>query len=431
MAVIRPFRGLRYSLAKVGDLSAVTAPPYDVISAEEEEALRAKHPNNIIRLILGAPREGSPRPEAAYAEAADCLKAWTETGVLMRDEEPSLYVCDQEFTSSGVRKVRRGLIARVLIEDLDKGSIYAHEHTIPGPKADRLKLTRACRANLSQVFGLYPTGKDDVAPILDEATRRGPDGEAVDRDGTNSRFWRIASPAVIERLASAMAAKPLFIADGHHRYETALRYRDTDGGGPHGGKAATDYVLMCCVAMDDPGIVIWPTHRLLKGMEIGEADLLAGLAENFDVQPHPGSMADLVREMASLSDRHATGLLLKGGRRYRLALKSEAMLDRAMPGRSREWRRLDVSILHSLVLDRLLGLDLDRVVKHENVGYVKSVEEAEAKVEAGEYQFAFLLNPTRVEQVRTIAGHREKMPPKSTYFFPKLLSGLVINPLSD
>jgi len=431
LATIRPFRGLRYSQEMVGDLSAVTAPPYDVISPAEAEALMERHPNNVIRLILGESSDEHPRTDADYAQAARRLEDWTRSGVLRREDTSSLYVCDQEFEAGGQRRVRRGLMARVLIEDLDKGQVYGHEETIPGPKADRLKLMRVCRANLSPIFALYPGGKDDVVPLLEQAAHGAPEGEATDRNGTINRLWRVSDLDLIERLAAAMSGKPLFIADGHHRYETAVVYRDQVAGGAQGGNAASDYVLMHIVAMDDPGLVIWASHRLIRGIEAPALDaVMDKLGENFEVQEHDGSVEELLAAAEGAADRHGMGLIAGGRRRYVLTLRSEDVLAKAMPGKSADLQRLDTAILQSLILDRVLGIACESEAK-KHVAYTKSAAEAEQAVQSGGFQLAFLLTATRVEQVRAIAAGREKMPPKSTYFYPKLLSGLVISTFDD
>ena len=426
MAVVSPLRGLRYNEEKVGPLSHVVAPPYDVIGHEDAERLRARHPNNVIRLILGECPEGACRPDAEYRQAADALTQWTDDGILRRDEEPSVYVCEQEFSVRGTTYTRRGFVARVLLEDLARGSIYPHEETTPGPKADRLQLMRACRANLSHIFALYPGGRDDVAPLLDGMACGAPDAQASDEEGVVSRMWRTSDAGLIDRLSKAMADKPLFIADGHHRYETALAYRDQVA-----GAAGADHVLMTCVAMDDPGLVILPAHRLVRHSPSAGGDLTEALSAEFDVTPHDGDLTRLMEKLAVLTPRQAFGMIRRGDGPCVVALRSEAVLDEAMPDRSPAWRRLDVSVLQSRILEGLLGLDLARVKEEGVVAYVKSEAEAERRVASGEYEVAFLMNATRIEQVQEIAAAREKMPPKSTYFYPKLLSGLVINPLAD
>ncbi len=416
MPEVRPLRALHYNLGAVGSLEAVIAPPYDVIDAEMRRELLARSPFNVVEIDLPeAPGGGDP-----YEHAAETLEAWTLEGILTADREPAIWALTQEYTASdGAIRTRNGLLARVRITEYGPGLIRPHERTQPGPKEDRLRLTEATRHNLSPIFSLYPGDAwQHVAPALDAD----PWGEATDADGTN-RVWRIPDPAVHERVASALANAELLIADGHHRYETARAYADAIGGeGPH------RYVLMCLVSLEDPGLTVFPTHRVLTGLDSSQREpLRAGLEDLFETE-------EVSRERIDPAGADGLGVFgyLDAEREagVRLRLRDREPLDRALADRSDSYRELDVVILETLVLRGILGMSEEDIAAKRGIGYERSVDAVRAAIESNQADCAFLLRPTPIEQVLTVAAAGETMPPKSTYFFPKVPTGIVFNPLS-
>jgi uncharacterized protein (DUF1015 family) len=412
MTEVKPLPALHYNLAAVSSLGDVTAPPYDVIDAEQRAALLARSPFNVVEIDLPeAPGGGDP-----YEHAAETLEAWTLDGVLAADREPAMWALTQEYsTPDGGRLTRRGFLARVRVTDYGPGLVRPHERTQPGPKEDRLRLTRATRHNLSPIFALHPgTVWRDIAPHLTGA----PWGEVTDADETTHRVWRIADPAVHDAVAAGLAEAELLIADGHHRYETARIYADEIGGdGPH------CYTLMCLVSLEDPGLTIFGTHRLLAGFD---PELLErGVRQHFEVEEVPDGDVD----PAGIEGDGVFGLI-DAERRLRLRLRDAGALDAALAGRSDAYRRLDAVVLEELILKGALGISDQDIAAKRGLGYAKSVDEARGLVGDGSYDAAILLRPTPVDQVREVAGAGETMPPKSTFFFPKLLTGIVFNPLS-
>jgi uncharacterized protein (DUF1015 family) len=419
VADVQPFNALHYDLERAGSLQVVAAPPYDVIDAQQRVELVGRSPYNVVEIDL--PESGAEGDR--YRHAADTLEQWKREGVLVADAEPTLWAMTQDYTApDGRSATRHAILARVRVEDYGPGRVRPHERTQPGPKQDRLDLTRATQHNLSPIFSL--TTKD-AWPHVEPSTKSDPWGEVTDEDGTVHRVWPIVDPAVHEAVAAELAEAELLIADGHHRYETARAYRDEIGGeGPH------DYTLMALTALDDPGLTVFPTHRMLKGLagELERQEHLAnGLRELFEVS----EVAD-----GELDPSGEDGLGVFGyidshfQRPFRLRLKDTQELDRILEGRPESYRRLDVAILESLVLTGILGLSEDDIAAKRGIGYAKSISDVEAGLDSGGYDAAFVLRPTPVEQVREVAATGETMPPKSTYFFPKILSGIAFNPLS-
>jgi uncharacterized protein (DUF1015 family) len=418
MAEIRPLRALHYDLAAAGPLDRLTAPPYDVIDAEQRRALVAKSPHNVVEIDL---------PEGAdpYGRAAELLDEWRLQGIVTQDSESVLWALTQDFTGpDGSRRTRHGFFAKVRIEDYGPGRIRPHERTHPAAKEDRLRLTQATRANLSPIFSLYPDPDGRAWSALEPATAQAPWGEVTDEEGTTHRLWRVTDSAAIERVQEALAQAELLIADGHHRYETARVYAEEVGGeGEH------RYVLMCLVSMSDPGLAVFPTHRLVGGLDAARKARLEELLEReFQLTEVPPEQ--LLPEGRN-GDLPSFGYLEgASGRSLRLELASPEIADRALAGHSESYRRLDTAVLEKLVLEDALGFTEDDISHQRGLGYARDLVQARTLLETGEYDLAFLLRPTPVEQVQAVAAAGETMPPKSTYFYPKLLSGLLFNPLS-
>jgi uncharacterized protein (DUF1015 family) len=418
MAEIQPLRALHYDLAKAGSLADVTAPPYDVIDADQRAALLARSPYNVVAIDL--PEDGDDR----YAGAAALLESWQLEGVLVRDRTPAIWAHTQEYIGpDGSRLTRHGFFCRVRIEEYGPGRIRPHERTHPGPKEDRLRLTRATRTNISPIFSLYSDPTQVAWSALEPATKRSPWGEVTDSDGTVHRVWRVQDPQVIAAVQEATADAELLIADGHHRYETMQTYADELGGeGEH------RYILMCLVALEDPGLTVFPTHRVLSGLNDGRRDALAlALQRDFEISEVP---------IEQIAPPPGPGPLRLGYidardlRPSRLTLKDQAIADAALPGRSPAYRQLDTGVLEAVLLKGALGLSDEDISHFNGLFYARDVAEALAMVRSHEYDAALLVRPTPVAQVRDIAAAGENMPPKSTYFYPKLLTGLLFNPLS-
>jgi uncharacterized protein (DUF1015 family) len=417
VAEVKPFAALHYNLSAVPSLTDVTGPPYDVIDAEQRAALLARSPFNVVELDLPE----APPGRDPYEHAAETLEEWTLQGILAADREPAIWALTQDYMGpDGNAYTRRGFLARVRVTDYGPGLIRPHERTQPGPKEDRLRLTRATRHNLSPIFALHP---GTVWDQLEPGIAAHPWGEVTDGDGTVHRVWRIADPAVHEAVGAALADAELLIADGHHRYETARIYAGEIGGdGPH------RYTLICLVSLEDPGLTVFATHRLLRDLD-GEAQerLANGIRESFDVEEASEDRLD----PAGAEGPGVFGYIDAHFRRpFRLRLKDAAAIDRALANRSEAYRRLDAAILEELILKRTLGMSDDDIAAKRGLGYATGTAEALRQLDAGNYQVAFLLRPTPVQQVREVAAAGETMPPKSTYFFPKLLTGIAFNPLS-
>lgn len=417
MAEVRPLHALHYNLAAVPSLSAVTAPPYDVIDAAGRRGLLARSPLNVVEIDLPeAPQGGDP-----YAHAAETLEAWTLEGVLVADREPAIWALEQDYVGpDGSRRTRRGLLARIRVTEYGAGLIRPHERTQPGPKEDRLRLTEATRCNLSPIFALHA---GDAWRHLEPALSPEPWGEARDDDGTTHRAWRVTDAAVHEAIAAELAGAELLIADGHHRYETARTYADDIG-----GEGAHRYTLACLVSLDNPGLTVFATHRLLHDLDARRREAIRDalletfeLAEVEETEIVPGEDAGEVA-FGYIDAHHRQA--------YRLALTDPGALDRALEGHAEPYRRLDAAALEALILRGALGMSTDEIAARRGLSYCSDTGEAVRRVTAGEADAAFLLRPTPVDQVRAVAEAGETMPPKSTYFFPKLPTGIVLNPLS-
>jgi uncharacterized protein (DUF1015 family) len=418
MAEVRPLRALRYDLAAVSSLGDVVSPPYDVIDAGLRRELLERSPFNVVEVDLPEAPDG----EDPYEHAAEVLEEWTLGGVLTSDRDEAVWPMTQEYTApDGSRRTRHGILVRVRVTEYGPGKVRPHERTQPGPKEDRLRLTRATRHNLSPIFSLY--AGDAWSPVADAVSEEAPWGEVTDDDGTMHRVWRVADPEVLEAVTAALADSELLIADGHHRYETARTYADEVGGeGPH------RYTLMCLVSLDDPGLTVFPTHRLLTGLDPSQYEPLGqGLKELFEIDEVPLDSLDPTGEEGTGVFGYADSHFKRG---FRLRLPDTAKLDELLAGRPEAYRRLDAVILETLVLKGILGMSEEDIAAKRGIAYSKGTADAIAQVESESADCAFLLRPAPVEQVREVAAAEETMPPKSTYFFPKVLTGLGFNPLS-
>jgi uncharacterized protein (DUF1015 family) len=420
MADVQPLRTLRYDPDAVGSLERVIAPPYDVIDEELRARLVAQSPHNVVQIDLPRADRGDP-----YLHAAQTMAGWRDEGILVREAEPAVWVLRQDYSApDGAALARTGFLARVRVGEYGRGRIRPHERTHPAAKEDRLRLTRATRANLSPIFSLFPDPAGAADEALGRAVATEPFATAADHEGTLNTLWRVADPDLVAALQGALAGAELLIADGHHRYETARAYADEVGG--EGGHR---YALMLLCSLSDPGLTVFPTHRLLIGLkdDRGKQESLRDtLMRDFHMERvERGELAPPVDP-----ERVAFGYMDSfHGTPYRLTLKDQAIADRALGGMPDAYRRLDTAVLEALILRGALGMSEDDISHLRGLAYSKSLDHAVEAVESGRADAGFFMRPTPVEQVREVAEAGRAMPPKSTYFYPKVPTGLVFNPL--
>jgi uncharacterized protein (DUF1015 family) len=423
MAEIKAFKGLRYT-EKAGEIKNLCCPPYDIISNEEREEFLAVNPNNIIRLEL--PQALTDNPDLdAYAVAGDVLRDWLDGGILQNDADDSIYVYSMEFEALGERKSVTGFVCLVKLEEFSRGIILPHEETLSKAKTDRFNLMKATNCNFSQIYSLFNDECGGISALLSKAQEGAPISSFTDRDGVAHKLWNVTDIGFIQKISALMADKKVYIADGHHRYETALNYRNYLAE----EKGTSNYVPMTLVNMENPGLVVFPTHRIVRDLEIYEQNEIINKCEHYF-----GITQNLTREQSEQALRAAyesgekAFVLYSGAGNYNcLKLKNPAIMQDFMPDASEALRGLDVSVLHTLILERIFGIDKENMANQINLTYTKKADEAIAAVDGGSANCCFLLNPTRVEEISGVAAAGEKMPQKSTYFYPKLTTGLVMN----
>ncbi len=436
MSTIIPFHGTRYDAKVVGDVKQVVAPPYDIIDAAGQKALHDRHPQNIIRLELGLDQPGDSPAHNRYTRAASTLRDWLKSGALKRDEKPTLYYHTIEYTppyapAGSPTKILKGFLATVKLEALDSGHIYPHENTRSAAKTDRLNLLEACKTNFSPIWSLYSDPQGTVLGLLEAAVKGKPAPiDFRDDVGFRQQLWGVTDPSVLTHAVEALRSKPLFIADGHHRYETALNYqklRRQQAGTPT-GLHSYDSVLMLLTALEDPGLTVLPTHRVTTTVLPAYDRVQSLLGTTFDLQEFPFTAATQAATRAKFIETMRTtgrtvpvfGLALKGDSRYvTLGLKPA----HRPPAQASPRAKLDVSLLQQLVVTTLCPTQEEQ----EAILYTKDDHEALDWVAKGSGTGALLLNATKVSEVQAVATAGERMPHKSTYFFPKPLTGLVIN----
>ncbi len=425
MPEIIPFRGFRYNQTKV-DLHDVVAPPYDVISPAFQAKLYDRNPYNVVRLILG-------RESDRYASSASTLGRWIEESILVRDQEPSLYVLHQEFEGGERPVVRKGFIALCRLEEFDKKVVLPHEKTLSKPREDRLKLFKATNSNFSQIFSFYSDPEKSVDQILNGISKTKPQID-VGFDNIQNRLWTVTDNSIIRDIQRTLSDKQVLIADGHHRYETALAYRDwmRSRTGRSDEKALYNYVMMFLTNVDDEALVIYPTHRLIHSLPaFDRAAFLESVSKSFIIREYKDEEA--VSIALASNSVPSFGVLMAGDPTvYLLSLKptspaSEIVRD-SLPA---EVKELDVTILHSVILKDILGISVEAQEQKTNLEYVRDSQEAYQSVQTGRAQLAFIMNATKIQQVRSVAKAGHTMPQKSTYFYPKLVSGLVLNVMDE
>lgn len=438
MAVVAPFRALRYDTEKVGDMTKVVSPPYDVINPDEQENYYQAEPHNIIRLELNKTRPTDDRQENRYTRAAAHLENWIEQGALAADPQPAFYISQTSYVDAkGQPRVRSGFFTLLKVEDFSKGVILPHEKTFTGHKEDRLQLTKATQANVSPIFALYPDEDNLVQAALSGAKQVQPVEDFVDPMGLPQKLFKVEDPEAVKRVQELMADKRIFIADGHHRYETAINYRNymREQNPQAGPDAPFNFVLAYLCSMSDPGLTIFPCHRVLPVMGgFAARDFLLQAGRYFDYQELPLNQdleADRDRITSQLAQAQENGNSLglisaESDSAYILTLKKDALNGFDWADQAGLLQTLDVVVLTKLVLEHVLGFDENFRDQVHTIEYVSDMVDVMSRVRSGQARAAFLLNPTRVEQVEGVAKAGLIMPRKATYFYPKVLTGLVL-----
>ena len=426
MAEIKPFGALRFT-EKAGGIADLCCPPYDIISEQQRLGYLAKNEHNIIRLEL--PREG----ENPYACAADVLKKWESDGIVACDEQPGVYIYEEKFSVEGVDYAVKGIICRVKIEEFSKGVVLPHEETLSKAKQDRFNLFSATMCNFSQIYSLYKDERGETSKLINKLSACAAAQSFTDGDGVTHSLWPVYDADAIAALTVQFAPRKLYIADGHHRYETSLNFRNhlRESGAAKIGDDC-DYVMMMLVDLDNDGLVVFPTHRIVRDIDGFDADaVIDGCREYFDVEMLPNTAAVKPALDAKYADGKKSVVLYAPDRIAMLTLKTMQPLDELFPNASEALRGLDVTVLHSLILERILGIDKENMANQINLTYTRAQSEAIDAVNGGKANCCFIMNPTRVCEISAVATAGEKMPQKSTYFYPKLITGLVMNKFGE
>lgn len=447
MALVLPFRGIGYNLKKVDDLSKVVAPPYDVISPVQQDALYEKHPHNVVRLTLNKETAQDRPQDNRYSRSKGFYQSWLKEGILVRALKPTYYFLREEFglpaegRASLTKQVRQGFIGIVKLEDYERRIILPHEKTQNKPKADRLALMEACEANFSPIFSMFTDPEQSMKAIYEKVFAGPHTFDLIGPDGYRHTLWMVDDPQVLRRTTEVLAHKQIYIADGHHRYETCLAYRAGQMARFPANKGTEPYhfIMMYLAAMEDEGLVILPTHRVVAQLEgFNASSFLQMIGQTFTVETFSFSNDTeraardrLLKALAQAAAKsRSLGMLLAGLSSYfLLSLKNEAVFEEVIPNMPPSLKALDVNILHVPIFQKLLRIGPAELAAGKNVTYFKDPGEAAEMVLSGKGQGAFFLNPTTVYQVRDVALAGETMPSKSTFFYPKILDGLVMHPL--
>lgn len=424
MAELKPFAALRFQTGKAGQIDELTCPPYDIISEQQRLAYIAKNEHNVVRLEL-------PKGDDPYKEAGETLRAWLDEGVLKTDDHKGIYIYEEEFEAKGRAYRVKGFITLVKLEEFSAGVVLPHEETLSKAKTDRFNLMDATGCNFSQIYSLYMDEERQTGRLIDALSNRAADICFTDAEGVTHRLWCVYDEAAIAKIGAQFAARKLYIADGHHRYETALNFSKhlKEQGVVDDGSHAANYVMMMLVDLDHDGLVVFPTHRMVCGLPSFDPEaLLEACKEHFDVSAQTGleKMESTLDELYQ-QGKKAFGLYTGGGDWTLLVLRDLSILEGLVPGGSEALCGLDVTVLHTLILENLLGIDKQNMAEQRNLKYTRSLSEALESVQSGRANCSFLLNPTRVSEIKDVAAAGEKMPQKSTYFYPKLITGLVMN----
>ncbi len=432
MAHIIPFRGLRYHERE--NLSAVTTPPYDVISPAEQEAFYQLSEHNVIRLELAKEYPDDTPENNRYTRSAQTLNQWIDEQVLCYEEEPAIYLYEEIFTlPNGSVKSFKGYITLVELEEFSKKIVLPHEETLSKAKTDRFHLMEATHANFSQIYCLYMDPEKTLTRKISEISQNPADVSFTAGDGIKQNLWIITDPDMISAIQAGFAQKQLFIADGHHRYETALNYRNKmrEENPNYSKDDLFNYVMMMLVEMDDPGLVVLPTHRMVKNLEhFEEEDVLRRLSGTFaadKITVKENAAKEMEQALEAKQQEKAFAFYTGKDYFYLLTLTDHSAMKRHISDKSDAWLGLDVAVLHTLILADVFGIDMENMANQKNLVYTRYAEETADRVKNGEFQCSFLLNATKVREIKDVSLANEKMPQKSTYFYPKLITGLVMN----
>ncbi len=442
MATVLPFKGVLYNPERIADAADVTTPPYDVISPDEQAAYYDRHPNNVVRLILNRETDTDTPGNTPHTRSAAFFQQWISDDILRRDDQEALYLKAITYTHAGESITRYGLIARVGVEPFEKRIVLPHEKTFSKVKSERLELLKATRCNYCPIFSLYPDDGGILTTLEGAVDKSAPIVDFIDDQAHRHRLWRITDPAIQRQVTEAMQPKRLFIADGHHRYETSLNYRnylkETDP--TFDDRHPANYVMMYLCSMSDPGLIILPAHRLLKAVSAADMEkALESARAYFDIAQYSftadnrqGVEQSFLTALEAGADRQAIGIYAhRAPVFYLLSLKAGVMDDLFGDELDTALRFLDVSVLTRLVFMKVLGFDQQRLDNEALIGYASTADKALDAIDSGKYKVAFILNPTRIAQVQDVAQKGLIMPRKSTYFYPKVKSGLVMNALMD
>jgi uncharacterized protein (DUF1015 family) len=431
-----PFQGITYNKDKLKKLDKVFTPPYDVINEEEQDAFYKLHDFNFIRLILGKEFGSDGEYNNKYVRSAAFLQGWLRHRILVKDEKPAFYVYEQKFTQGGKKYSRIGFFALLRLEDMGRGKVFPHEETHSKAKLDRLKLMRATSANLESIFSIYSDPKNKLLKTFKKYMRRKPLVDVVDKDKVKHRLWRVDQKASVTKIIKEMKDKTVFIADGHHRYEAALRFKNElkMKNTKFSEEEAYNHILMYFTPIEDKGLAVFPIHRVVHNLGLFDPNRFEkDLEKYFEVKAYKATKKTakrvrnkLIRDLAKIGkDKHAFGMYLGHNKYYLLVLKDEDVVEEMVEEEKPDvWKHLDVTVLHYAIFDRILGIAQET---EDKLTYLKEEEEVVDFVDKKNYQIGFFLNPTSLEEITSIASKLEKMPQKSTYFYPKLLSGLVSN----
>jgi uncharacterized protein (DUF1015 family) len=444
---ILPFLGIFYNKNKIKDYGLVLTQPYDKITPEMQNIYYKRYPYNLVRITKGKEFKSDDEHNNKYSRAGEYIEEWLKNKIIVQDTKRAIYAYHQEYhppikgVACNKLQIRKGFIALMRLKDFGRG-VHPHERTLLKPKQDRLSQMRATGGSTGQIFMLYSDPKLIINSALNKITAcKKPDVELKDDYGVINKLWKITDPQVIKIIQTTMKNKDVFIADGHHRYETALNYRDEMRalGLKCIGNESYENRMMTFINMDDKGLTVLPTHRLIFGLNKFSVNTFMNKLKQyfwFNEYPCRSSKEDKFARIDLMEDLvmtgqtgRAFGLVVKGVKKYyMLTIKDDKMMEKIIAEKhSSTWKRLDVTILHSLVLEKILGITKEQVANEQKVNYIRSADEAIEKVKTGKYQMAFILNPTKIEEVKKVSIHNERMPQKSTDFYPKLLSGIVIS----
>ncbi|MBQ8868543.1 MAG: DUF1015 domain-containing protein [Oscillospiraceae bacterium] len=421
MAKIKPFKALRFT-DKAGEIRELVCPPYDIINEEQRLALLEANEHNLIRLEL-------PRGDEPYKDAAKTFKEWLSDGIVACDENEGIYLYEERFTVKGKEYSLKGFVSLVRLAEFSEGVVLPHEETLSKAKTDRFNLMTETGCSFSQIYSLFMDEDRAVSSKVEALSAGAPDICFTDGEGVTHSLWCIYDKEAIDYIADKMADKKLYIADGHHRYETALNFARANSKDLKDDNERTNYCMMFLINIESSGLVVFPTHRVLHSLEnFDAARLLERCKGDFDIlEDQPLGKAEELLDAAAAKGEKAFAFYCGGESFSLMTLKNKAVMAEILEGKSAAYQNLDVSVLHSLVLERLFGIDKENMANQKNLFYTRDISEAISEVKKGTANCAFFINPTLVTEIRDVAAAGEKMPQKSTYFYPKLVTGLVMN----